>query len=142
MLMTSNRFLRTVLLVDAATCLAAGMLMAFGAGALSDLLNMPRGLLLEAGIVLFPVAAFIAVVATRARLSAPLVWIVIAGNVLWVLGSASVLASGELRPNAMGSLFVAVQAAAVIVLTTLEIRGVRQFAGAESAFRTGSAPSR
>jgi len=123
---TSNGFLRTVLLVDAATCLAAGALMAFGAGALSTLLNLPRGLLLEAGIVLFPVAAFMAIAATRARLSAPLVWLVIIGNVLWVFGSAWVLASGVLAPNVVGKAFVVIQAAAVVILTVLEVRGVRE----------------
>lgn len=142
MLSTSNRFLRTVLLVDAVTCLAAGASMTFGASALSTLLTLPRGLLLEAGIVLFPVAAFMAMVATRARLSALLVWIVIAGNLLWVAGSIAVLASGEFAPSTLGSVFVVIQAAAVAVLTALEIRGVLRLAGSEGRLRTGTAPSR
>ena len=124
MIVSSASLLRKVLLVDAATCVAAGALMSFGAGALAALLNLPSTLLLEGGIVLFPVAAFIAFVASRGRLSAAAVWIVIGGNVLWIVGSIWVMAGGVLAPNGLGQSFVAGQAVTVAVLTFLEYRGV------------------
>jgi len=124
MIVSSASFLRKVLLVDAATCVGAGALMSFGSGTLGPLLNVPSALLLEAGIVLFPVAAFIAFVATRARLSAAAVWIVIVGNVLWSGGSVWVMTGGMLAPNAFGHSFVAGQAVAVAVLAFLEYKGV------------------
>src|SRR4029450_6847567 len=94
MIVSAASFLRKVLLVDAATWVGAGALMSLGAGARALLLNLPSALLLGAGIVLFPVAAFIAFVATRARLSAAAAWIVIVGNLLWIGGSLWVMAGG------------------------------------------------
>lgn len=125
---TNSSFLRKVLLADAASCVAAGALMAFGAGTLSGLLNLPFALLLGAGIALFPVAAFMAVVATRARLSASAVWLVIVGNVSWIVGSLWVMVGMPVMPNALGQSFVAGQAVVVAVLSFLEYRGVTQLA--------------
>src|SRR4029450_12492251 len=105
MIVSSASFLRKVLLVDAATCVGAGALMSFGAGTLAPLLNLPSALLLGAGVVLFPVAAFIAFVATRARLSAAAVWIVVVGNVLWIGGSLWVMAGGEVAAPAAAPRF-------------------------------------
>ena len=102
----------------------------FGAGTLAPLLNLPSALLLDAGIALFPIAAFIALVATRARLSAAAVWIVIVGNVLWIAGSVWVMAGGMLAPNALGQSFVAGQAVAVSVLAFLEYKGVAHLTSA------------
>jgi hypothetical protein len=126
---SSASFLRKVLLVDAATCAGAGALMSGGAGALAPLMNLPSALLLEAGIALFPVAAFIGFVATRARLSTAAVWIVIVGNSLWIAGSLWVMAGGTVAPNALGQSFVAGQAGAVAVLAFLEYIGVTRVAG-------------
>jgi hypothetical protein len=67
------KFLHTVLLVDAATCVATGTLMALGADILAEFTAIPGLLLRYAGISLFPVAAFIALVATyRLTPAAPL----------------------------------------------------------------------
>src|SRR5436190_4752114 len=60
-----SSFLRRVLFVDAATCAVMGLLLAFDAGALSPLLRLPTALLEYAGLSLFPVAGYIAWVATR-----------------------------------------------------------------------------
>lgn len=120
------RFLRTVLLIDAATCVATGLLMTLGASSLAGLTQLPPDLLWSAGVSLFPIAAFMAFVATRATLPRAGVWLVILGNVVWVGASLGVLFGGAVSPNAFGYVFVAVQALAVAVLAELEFTGVRK----------------
>jgi hypothetical protein len=120
------RFLRTVLLIDAATCVAAGLLMAVGADFVAGLTAVPAPLLRYAGLSLFPVAAFIALVGTRDSMAPPAVFVVIAGNALWVAGSVLLLVSGLIAPNVLGYVFVGGQAAAVAVLAELEYFGLRQ----------------
>src|SRR5262245_45812074 len=121
-------FLRSVLLVDAATCVATGLLMTAGSSIVADVTHLPADLLVSAGLSLFPIAAFIAFVATRALTSPFGVWAVIVGNVGWVLGSIWLLFSGTIAPNGLGDAFVLAQAFAVAILVQLEIMGVRRLA--------------
>lgn len=58
-------FLRRVLLLDAATCLATGLGMTVGGVMLAQLTLLPAELLSAAGASLFPSALFMAWVATR-----------------------------------------------------------------------------
>jgi hypothetical protein len=119
------KFLRNVLIADAVTCVATGMLMTLGAALLGKLTQLPPELLRAAGLSLFPIAAFIAFVATRQRLRRTGVWLLILGNAGWVAASLWLLLGGAISPNAMGYAFVAVQAAAVAVLAELEFAGLR-----------------
>lgn len=119
-------FLRRVLGVDAATCVAMGFLLSLGSDLLAGVLELPRLLLEFAGLSLFPIAAFIAWVATRSVLSRANVWIVIVGNVLWTLGSIALLISGSVSPSALGYAFVIAQAATVALLAELEYVGLRK----------------
>ena len=119
-----SSFLRRVVLVDAATCVAMGLLLSLAANMLAPLLELPVLLLEYAGLSLLPIAAFIAWVATRSNLSRLGVWVVIAGNAAWVAGSALLLVSGWVSPNLLGSGFVAAQAATVVVLSGLEYVGL------------------
>ena len=119
-------FLRTVLLADAATCVATGLLMTAGSGLLAGLTHIPEGLLMAAGLSLFPIAAFIAFVAMRPGTWPLGVWLVIPGNIGWVIGSLYLLLPGTIAPNGFGYAFLIVQAVAVVVLTELEITGVRR----------------
>jgi hypothetical protein len=116
-------YLRPVLFADAATCLASGLLMSAGASLLSELLGLPRALLLESGLVLFPIAAFIAGVGARASGSSLAVAAVAAGNLAWVLGSLWVMAGGQFAPNLWGMIFVGAQALVVLGFAMLEGRG-------------------
>lgn len=124
------KFLRTVLLVDAATCVATGLLMTLAAGLLANVTQLPPELLRSAGLSLFPIAAFIAFIATRAELPRAGVWLVILGNAAWVAASLWVIFGGATSPNAFGHAFVAVQALAVAVLAELEFTGVRRLGAA------------
>ena len=65
-------------------------------------------------------------VATRERLLAAGTWLVIAGNVLWVAGSALVLMVEV--PTALGYAFVIAQGVVVAFLAELEYIGVRKAA--------------
>lgn len=116
--------LRHVLWLDALTCVATGLLLSVMHLKLAEWLGLPAPLLLYAGLSLFPIAAFMAWTAQRP--AAPAVWLVIGGNVLWVLGSLAVLA---LSPTAIGYAFVIVQAVAVAVLAELEYMGLRGVRG-------------
>ena len=124
--MSSKLFsLRNVLLVDAATCLLTGALLIFGARLLGQLTAIPAAVLLYAGVSLIPIAAFMAVTATRAVLPPLGVWIVIAGNALWVAASVGLMIGPWIAPNAWGYAFIAAQAVAVAVLTKLELDGTK-----------------
>jgi hypothetical protein len=117
-------FLRTVLLTDAATCAASGLLMTLAAEPLARLTGIPGGLPLSAGLSLFPIAAFIAAVALRVPTWSAGVWLVVLGNVSWVLGSVWMLIGNVFTPNAMGYAFVIGQAAIVALLAQLEVIGL------------------
>lgn len=117
---TAGPGLRWLLGLDAATCLAMGVLLIAATTPLATLLALPPTLLSGAGIVLLASAAGIACAAALPR--PPLVWLVIVGNAAWVLASVGVLLA--LEPNAAGTAFVLVQAAAVAGLLVLERRAV------------------
>jgi hypothetical protein len=123
---TSPHFLRRVLRLDALTCVASGLMMTLGADILAPLFGLPRALLMEAGLLLFPIAAFILFVASRDRLPPALVWMVVAGNVLWAANSFFLLVSGWVSPTAWGQAFVIGQALVVAVLAELEYFGLRR----------------
>jgi hypothetical protein len=122
----TRAFLRRVLLADAATCIASGALLAVNSAPLSRLLGLPAELLFYAGISLFPSAALMLWVALRQRLSRPGATLVIAGNALWVVGSAALLFAAA--PTTLGYVFVIAQAAAVALLAELEFIGLREAA--------------
>jgi hypothetical protein len=122
----SPKFLRGVLLVDAATCVATGLLMTLGGDTLARLTAFPEPLLRYAGISLFPVAIFMAVVGTRESIAPGGVWVIIIGNALWVAGSALLLFGGMIAPNALGYVVISAQAATVALLAELEYFGLRK----------------
>jgi len=125
----SLALLRKVLLLDAVTCVAAGLLMLVGGEALSEPLGLSARLLQIAGVSLLPFAAYLVYVARRAVLPRSQVWIIVAANALWVLDSALILATGWVQPTLLGYAFVIGQALAVLVLAQLEVRGVRRLSG-------------
>jgi hypothetical protein len=119
----SSRFLRRVLLVDAATCVATGVLLTLDAGPLSGLLGLPRALLFYAGASLFPCAALMLLIALREHLWRAGAWIVIGGNAAWVAASVALLLAAA--PSALGYAFVIAQALVVALLAELEFIGLR-----------------
>jgi len=116
--------LRRLLWVDAATCAMMSPVLIVGAGTIAQLTRIPEVLLLAAGIALLPIAVFMAW--TWARRPVPVFGaaLVIIGNMLWVLGSFLLVFLPWISPNALGSAFIAVQAAIVLLLALLEWRAL------------------
>lgn len=125
-MLDSPRFLNKVLLVDAATSAATGMLLLLGAGSLAPLLGLPEALLRHAGASLLPFAALVAFLGSREDPSRPAVWAVVAGNALWAIDSILILLLGWVSPSLPGKLFVVAQAAVVAVLAELQYFGLRR----------------
>jgi hypothetical protein len=124
----SDRFLRNVLWIDAATCLACGLFMVVAARPFGQLAHLPPALLGYAGLSLLPIAAFMSWVGARASRSLAAIATVIAGNLGWSAASIGLLLSGAIAPTALGDLFIAAQAVVVLVLTACEIRGALRLA--------------
>ena len=102
----TSSFLRGVLLADAAACAVSGLLMAFDGGALAGPLGVPAAALTYVGLVLLPVAAFVAYVATRETLHRPSVWAVVVCNALWAVDSVALLLTGWVAPTQLGTAVV------------------------------------
>lgn len=121
--MTDTLNINRVMGFDALTCLGAGLVMTIGAGPLAPLTGLPETLLTAAGIALFPVALLFGVMARMARIPQALLWIAVIGNAGWVAASVAVMAL--VPATAFGYVFVAAQAAVVLVLTLLEAGALR-----------------
>jgi hypothetical protein len=119
----SDRFLRNVLFLDAATCTGCGLLMVLAARPFGQVANLPPELLLYAGLSLFPIAGFITWMGAKALHSAAALSAVIGGNLVWAAASVWLLLGGSIAPNALGQVFIAAQAAVVLALTACEVRG-------------------
>jgi hypothetical protein len=122
----SPRFLRNVLFVDAASCLATGALQVAFTQTLAELLNLPAPLLLGTGVFLLAYAAVAAFVATRSPIPRGLVWLFVAGNFAWAAGCAALLVARPLAPTLLGQAWVIAQAATVVVLAELQWTGLRR----------------
>ena len=71
--------------------------------------------------------------ASRGRLPAPLVLLIVAGNVLWAVACVALPIEGLLAPNAMGTGFLVMQAATVLLLAALEWLGLQRSGSAIGA---------
>ena len=112
--------LQTVLAFDAATCAAMGMLLVVAFGRISGLTAIPGLLLVLAGLLLLPIAVFMAIFARAATVPAWAMQMIVAGNVFWVLGSVILPITGLVTPNSLGWLFLLTQAAVVALFAFLE----------------------
>jgi hypothetical protein len=122
----NSRFLRWVLIADAATCVATGLMLVFGFSFLAEPLGLPGRLLLYAGISLFPFVMLLVWLASRASLSKRAVWTVILLNALWTLDSFLLLVTGWVNPTQLGYAFVTAQAVGVALLASLEYAGLKK----------------
>ncbi|GGO57545.1 hypothetical protein SAMN05444398_107182 [Roseovarius pacificus] len=116
-----HRFsLQAILAIDAATCAIMGALLVFASEPIAGLTGIPEPFLFVAGLLLLPIAVFMAVFARVATIPAWAVQMVVAGNVLWVLGSVILPIAGLIAPNGLGWAFLLVQAVAVAIFASLE----------------------
>lgn len=116
--------LRRLLVLDGVTCIAMGLVLILAAEPLAKLFALPHNLLFYAGLLLFPCAALMLAIAGRTHPPKAMVWVVIAGNALWVMAS---LVAGLIlfAPSAMGLAFVLLQAAVVAIFLVYERRGLK-----------------
>lgn len=112
--------LPSVLKIDAATCAAMGALLVLAEDPVSRITQIPGPLLYWAGMALFPVAIFIAIWAFARRVPEWALFVIVAGNVLWVLASLALPLFGFVGPNGFGWMFLVGQAAAVAGFAWLE----------------------
>ncbi|MBA2676167.1 hypothetical protein [Ramlibacter sp.] len=122
----SPRFLRNVMLADAASCLATGALQLAFTGTLAELLHLPAPLLMESGIFLVAYAAVAAFVGLREPVPRGLVRLFAIGNFGWAIGCVLLLAMGGFAPTALGTAWVLAQLACVAVLGELQWMGLRR----------------
>ena len=85
--MQLSKFLRTVLKLDALSCLAMAALALPAAGMLREPLGIDPAVLTPAAASLIPIGLFIGWLGTRREAPAALVWLVIAGNLGWSAAS-------------------------------------------------------
>ena len=128
--MNSPIFLRRALALDSASCAMIGLGLCVGGVPLADMFGLGERLLLGAGLLLLPLAAFIGWLASRPSPPAPLVWLVVAGNIAWSAESFLLISTEGARITALGTAFVAVQALAVLGITALEYAGLRRMRAA------------
>lgn len=128
--LSSPRLLHWALRADAISGIAMGLSVVAMAEALAPLLGLPAQLLSACGLALFPFAALMLLAARSARPPAALVWLVILGNVAWVLGS--IYLSVSLALTGLGQVFVLGQALAVAVMVELEYTGWRRLSAVRS----------
>lgn len=112
--------LRTILVFDAATCAIMGGLLVLASGPIAGLTGITGQLLFTAGLLLLPIAMFMAAFARAAPVPAWAVQVIVVGNVFWVLGSVILPVTGLIAPNGLGWSFLLMQALAVAVFAGLE----------------------
>lgn len=122
----SSRFLRNVLLADAASCLATSALQVLFTAPLAQVLNLPSALLAATGWFLLAYGAVVGYTATRDLLPRALVWLFMAGNLGWAVACAVLLAGRWLSPTAWGAAWILAQAATVAVLALVQWKGLRR----------------
>lgn len=118
--------LRRAFLLDAVATGGMGLALAVGAGSLQELLGLPTLLLREAGLICVVFAGWLAFALTRSRITKAMTWFAIVVNMLWVLASLGLLASGWVKPTWLGVAFVVAQAVVVMVFAELQYLGAKR----------------
>jgi hypothetical protein len=126
-LVSSPRFLPAVLWLDAASAAGIGLLQVAAGGMLAAWLGLAPTLLLASGLVLLVFAALAGYSAHARPVWRTGVWVLVAGNLAWVLGCVELLFAGA-AATPLGLAYLALQVLAVGALALLEWLGVRRVA--------------
>ena len=121
----SPRFLPAVLWLDAASGAGLGLLHLVAGSALAGWLGLPPGLVLASGLALVGFAALAALAARSRPVWRGGVLLLVAGNLVWVLGCLELLFAGA-PATVLGTAYLAVHAVAVGGLALLEWLGLRR----------------
>jgi hypothetical protein len=125
-MVNNGNLLRQALLLDAMASGAMGIVMAAAPGFIARLLNLPTGFVFYIGLFLIGFAATLLVL--RRYPQPALIWLVILGNIGWVIASIAILFTSLIAPNTFGVVFIVAQAAAVALFAELEFIGQRRSA--------------
>lgn len=118
--------LRRAFLLDAIATGTLGLALALAAGPLQPWLGLPVALLREAGFVCIAFAAWLGFALMRPALTRAMAGFAVGVNLLWVVASLGLVASGWVRPTALGVAFVVAQALVVAVFAGLQYLGARR----------------
>lgn len=121
--MTNNHrlpSLRNLLELDALTCSVMGAALIAASGPISAWTEVPAPLLFWAGILLLPIAAFMAVSAQLVPVPGWAANIVLFGNCSWVFASLALPLAGLIHPNAFGWVVLVGQTGVVTLLALAE----------------------
>lgn len=117
----SPRFLRHVLIADAASGAATGVLHLVAGAALAQWLGLPAPLLLASGLLLFGYVALAAYLASCDPVPRPLAWTLVVGNCVWVAACLALLFGGVVpQATLLGKAYLVLQALAVGVLAEVQ----------------------
>ncbi|MBR0648315.1 hypothetical protein GXW78_01450 [Roseomonas terrae] len=119
-------FLRLALAADAVASGAMGLAFAAAPAAISALTALPHGLLRGAGAFLIAYAALLGWLAVRDAVPRAMLWLLVAGNLMWAVECAALPLLGLVVPNGWGIALLAVQAVVVAVFAELYIIALRR----------------
>lgn len=114
--------LPNLLNLDALTCSIMGVGLIAASEPINEWTNLPAPFLLWAGILLLPIAAFMAASTRVAPVPNWAANIVIIGNCAWMIASLALPLAGLISPNPLGWALLGGQASVVAVLTFAEFR--------------------
>ncbi|MCW5631111.1 MAG: hypothetical protein KIT47_19730 [Rhodoferax sp.] len=129
-LSTSPRFLRTVLLLDAASVLLSGVPQVLATAWLARWTGLEPTLLLASGLFLFVYTAFVGWIGTRQPIPAAPVHCVIAGNLTWGVGCLGLIAMAGSDLSFWGVAYLLMHVVAVTLFAALQWAGLRHANGA------------
>lgn len=124
--MTPSPFLRFALVGDALASGGTGLLLAGGAGFLTDVFGLPEPLLRYAGLFLLPYGAFVGYIGTRVVVSKGMIWAIILANMVWAIESILLLVGGWVSPTTLGTAFIIAQALVVAGFAEAQWIGLRK----------------
>jgi Na+/melibiose symporter-like transporter len=119
-------FLRRVLWLDAILGAASVPSHLLNTSFMSNLLGLSQPVLVWSGWLLVAFAVFIMLIVTQTTISHSLVKVLIAGNVLWIVGCIELLLVGPGALTILGIAYICVQIVIVGLLTMMEWRGLHK----------------
>ena len=119
-------FLKTALAADAIVSGGAAALQLAAASWLSDLLMLPRTLLVETGAFLVAYTMVLVVLARSSRLPSAVIGVIVLGNIAWAAGCVGLLVAESSSLSGLGVAFVVAQALAVLCFAALEYAGLKR----------------
>ncbi len=123
---SSPRFLRLVMLADASSVLASGLLQVVATDWLARWTGLPAWLLLWTGVFLLGYAVFAAWIGTRAPIPVALVALVAVGNALWGIACVFLIGAASFQLTFWGIAYLALNVVAVTLFAALQVTGLRR----------------